>query len=140
MKTKQNKQKKAKPVQNYPPILARYVHEVGGTNGEGSPRRITRKFHGLEIPGWAGRIHVEDVRGWVENKRLKLYLSRWRNRRGNTNAVPTTDELYDIMREEDQSDGKEAQRVCHLDRLARSIARNGVQEAIIVFLDENGNL
>jgi hypothetical protein len=138
MKTKQSKPQKAKPGQNYPPILGRYVREVGGTNGEGSPRRITKKFHGLEISGWSGRIHVEDIRGWVENKRLKLYLSQWRDRRGKPNAVPTTDEMYELMLEADRGDDGEKQKVFHVERLASSIARNGIQEPIIIFLDEEG--
>jgi hypothetical protein len=133
MKTKH---KKAKRTQNYPAILDRYVQEVGGTNGEGSPRRVTKKFHGLEIAGWSGRIHVEDIRGWVDNKRLKLYLSQWRDRRGKPSAIPTTEEIYEMMLEADQGDETEKKKVFHVERLANSIARNGIQESIIVFLDD----
>lgn len=136
------KQQTAKTKQNYPAILGRYVKEVGGSNGEGFPRRVTRKFHRVEIPGWSGRIHVEDIRGWAENQRLKLYLSQWRNRRGKPDAVPTTDEIYEMMLDADRGDDKEKvtekQKVFHVERLANSIARNGIQEPIIVFLDDDG--
>ena len=141
MKTKAKAKKTKATKVNYPPILARYVEATSGSDAA-APRRTTRKFHGLEISGWAGRIHVESIQGSVENKRLKLYLSQWRSRRGKSEAIPTTDELYDMMLDADRGDDKdkvtEKQKVFHVERLASSIARNGIQEPIIVFLDEKG--
>jgi hypothetical protein len=133
---KQQEKKKTKP--SYPGTFERWVEEVGEGNPDTLPRRATKKFHGHEIPGWTGRINVKDIEGYVENKRLKFYLNRWRNRRGETNTEPTTQQIYEIMLEADQEEDKEDKKVFNLERLARSIQRNGVQEDVIVFLDAEG--
>ncbi len=142
MKTKSKTTKEKGKSRDFPALLGRYVDEAGASNGDAMPRRITRKFHGFEIAGWTGRIHVDDIHGWVENKRLKLYLSQWRSRRGKSEAMPTTDEMYEMMLDADRADNTEKvtdkQKVFHVERLASSIARNGIQEAIIVFVDDEG--
>jgi len=124
---------------SYPQIFKAWVGE-SGERPESLPRRVTKKFHGIDIPGWSGRVNFSAVHGYVENKRLTFYLNRWRNRRHDPSAVPTTQEMYEIMLEADAEETQEEKKVFHIDRLAKSIIRNGVQEEIIVFLDSAGKL
>jgi hypothetical protein len=125
---------------NYPAAFGRWVEELGDENPDAMPRRVTKKFHGMEITGWAGRVNVEDVEGYVENKRLKFYLNRWRSTQAKPDANPTTQQMYEMMLEADADEQKEEKKIFCLDRLARSILRNGVQEEITVFLDTKGHL
>lgn len=140
MKTKTDKPEKKSTKPAYPAVFDRWVENVGDASPDALPRRVTKKFHGMEIPGWIGRVNVEDVQGYVENKRLKFYLNRWRNLRQTPDAIPTTQEMYEIMLRADEEIEKEDKKLFYLERLARSIVRNGVQEEIIVFCDAQGEL
>lgn len=126
------------PRSEWPPILDRYVREVAGSDTEHHPRRTTRRYHGREVPVWYGRVHVDDVEGWVENIRLKHYLRRWRARRNDMSAVPTTEDIYDIMIEADREEAGASRKPFSLERLAKNIATNGVQEPIFVHVEGNG--
>jgi hypothetical protein len=121
----------------WPPILDRYLREIAGTNPEHEPRRTTRHYHGREVSLWYGRVHVDDVDGWVENIRLKHYLRRWRVRQGDMTKQPTTQEIYEIMQEADDEESAQSRKPFQLERMARNIASNGVQEPI--FIHVNGN-
>jgi hypothetical protein len=121
----------------WPHIFDRYLQEPGATP-EILPRRETKRFHGQEITGWTGKINVTDVEGYVENKRLKIYLNRWRNNGRGPTAVPTTDEMYQIMVDADAEEKRDDKKIFHIERIAQSICRNGVQEDIIVFSDGTG--
>ena len=117
----------------WPSILDRYVREVGSNGTEHTPRRVQRRYHGLDLNLWYGLIHVEDVEGWVENIRLKHYIRNWQVSRGSFEVRPTSDDIYDIMVEADRDETAETKKPFHIERLARNIATNGMQEPILVF-------
>jgi hypothetical protein len=121
----------------WPPILDRYMREVASTDPEHRPRRTTRHYHGKEVSLWYGRVHVDDVEGWVENIRLKHYLRRWRGRQGDLTKEPTTQEIYEIMLEADRDETAQSKKPFHIERMAENIASNGVQEPI--FIHVNGS-
>jgi hypothetical protein len=125
------------PRPEWPPILDRYLQEVAGTDPEHQPRKTTRHYHGKEVSVWYGRVHVDDVEGWVENIRLKHYLRRWRVRQGDMTKQPTTQDIYDIMIEADREESAQSKRPFHLERIAANIVANGVQEPI--FIHVNGS-
>src|ERR1700722_17367945 len=120
--TEQNQNANAAPA-TFPSIFNSWLQTNEG-NRECLPRRVTKKFHGEEITGWTGRVNYKDVEGYAENKRLKIYLNRWRNRRGDMAAAPTTKDMYEIMLEADAEEADD-KKVFELDRLAQSIVRNG---------------
>ena len=76
------------------------------------------------------------MEGWVENTRLKHYLNRWRMRLGDAAREPTTQEIYDIMIEADREESAQSKKPFHLERLAKNIGINGIQEPI--FIHYNG--
>ena len=129
------------PIQSslaWPLILQRYVQETGATEPEYLPRRVKRRFHGLKTTVWQGHIHVEDIHGWVENRRLKYYLQRWRATVHDPDRSPTDDEIYQIMLEADAEQSADLKKPFHLERIARNIARNAITEPIIVFAGSEG--
>jgi hypothetical protein len=138
IKFKKTAKKATKPT--HPAVFQRWVDEIGGGTPDAMPRRVTKKFHGMEITGWVSRVNVGDVQGYVENKRLKFYLNRWRHTLNDQAAVPNTQQMYEIMLEADAEEEREDKKIFYLERLARSIVRNGVQEEVIVFLAPNGHL
>ena len=121
----------------WPRILDRYVREVAIADPEHQPRRTTRRYHGREVSLWYGRIHIDDVEGWVDNIRLKHYLRRWRVRQADMTKLPTTQDIYEIMLEADREESAQSKKPFHLERMARNIAANGVQEPI--FIHVNGS-
>jgi hypothetical protein len=129
-----------KPVQKgeWPPILQRYVKETGPVSPESLPRRIRMRYQEQEMTLWEGFVHVDDVQGYVENIRLKFFLNRWLARRGNPHARPTTEDIYEIMLEADREETKESKKPFHVERMAESIARNGVHEPITLFANGAG--
>ena len=124
------------PRPEWPAILDRYVQEVDA-GPEYQPRRMARMYHGHRVTVWTGRVHIDDVAGWVENLRLKHYLSRWRMRLGDATRVPTTQEIYEIMIEADREETAQSKKPFHLERMAKNIGTNGIQEPI--FIHYNGN-
>lgn len=128
----------SRPAPAWPPILDRYVREVASADSDQHPRPILRKYHGNEVSMWYGRVHVEDIDGWVENVRLKHYLRSWQQRRGDFSARPTTDDIYDIMIDADRKETKESSKPFQIERLATSIAANGVQEPVVLFMAGDG--
>jgi hypothetical protein len=131
--------KEAEPLSRpWPKIFNRYLDEVGSDGQEILPRRVTKKFHGEEVTGWSGKINVNDIQGYVENKRLKIFLNRWRNKRRDPAAVPSTEEIYRIMLDADEEEPRDDKKLFHVERMANNIKRNGVQEEIIVFVDSAG--
>lgn len=121
----------------WPPILDRYIREVAGTDPEHQPRRTTRYYHGREVTVWYGRVHIDDIEGWVENIRLKHYLRRWRVRQDDMTKQPTTQNIYEIMLEGDREETAQSKKPFHIERMARNIAANGIQEPI--FIHANGS-
>ena len=125
-------------VGEWPPILQRYVDEADSLQPEYLPRRARRKFHDIEVTVWYGFVHFTDIQGYVENIRLKYFLNRWRARRNDPTLIPTSEDIYEIMVEADIEETKESKRPFHVERLAENIAKNGVQEPIVVFYGGNG--
>jgi hypothetical protein len=128
--------KAKKATSEWPPILDRYVVEVGKSAAEYKPRRVRRRFHGIDVTGWEGLVHVDDVEGWVDNNRIRFYLNQWRQRVGDPDRSPTSDEIYEIMVDADQEEKTEGKKPFHVDRIAKSICRNGITEPIV--LSSNG--
>jgi len=121
----------------FPAILQKYV-DLHPTASDAHPRRVKRRFHGRDVSGWQGHIHVDDVEGWVENIRLRFFLNHWRARVADSSRLPTTDDIYQIMIEADREEERESAKPFHVERLAENIARNGIQEPISVFLGSDG--
>lgn len=118
----------------WPQILQRFVDEMAPVAPDYIPRRVRRKFHGKEVTLWQGFVHVDAVQGWVENVRLKFYLNRWKSNRGDPALVPTTDDIYTIMKEADAEEQvHESKKPFHVERMALNIIRNGIQEPIILY-------
>jgi hypothetical protein len=122
----------------WPPLLQRFVDEAG-PQSDYRPRRVRRRFHGLETTLWQGHVHVDDVQGYADNLRLTFFLNRWRSRRGDPNLQPTTDDIYEIMLEADREETKESYRPFHIERIAENIARNGIQEPIVLYSNGGGH-
>lgn len=122
--------------ENHPVIFDRYVKQY--PDKENGPRRTVRRYHGRDVNLWLGKVHVDDIEGWVENTRLKHYLRRWQSRRADNDAVPTTDDIYQIMIEADEEESSEASKPFHIDRLAKNIVRNQVQEPVVIHVNGGG--
>lgn len=122
------------PRPEWPAILDRYVEEVGG-GPEQNPRRMKRMYHGHKVSVWYGRVHIDDVEGWVENIRLKHFLNRWRTRQGDATKTPTTQEIYEIMIEADREEPAQSKKPFHLERLATNIVTNGIQEPLFIHVN-----
>jgi hypothetical protein len=124
----------------YPAILDRWFKQSAKGDPEHAPRKTVRRFHGLDVSVWQGKVHFDTVKGWDENTRLKHFITRWRIRTGKRNAMPTTDDIYSIMIDADNEKGdKEKEKPFNLNRLAENIARNNVTEPIVLYLDALGN-
>lgn len=121
----------------WPDILQRYVDEVKPDPID-VPRLVQRRFHGREIPLWQGYVHIDSVEGYVDNLRLRFYLNRWLARQGAEAGRPTTDDIYQIMAEADDEEPRERARPFHIERIARSIMRNGIREPIILHHQGDG--
>lgn len=119
----------------WPAILQRFVEQRAPSQAEYLPRRVRRRFHGVETTLWQGFVHIDDIEGYVENIRLKFYLNRWRARRGDLALRPTSEDIYGIMLEADREEPQESRKPFHIERMAQNITRNGVQEPIIVYAD-----
>lgn len=124
--------KQQKNQNKWPDILQRYVDEVKPPETD-LPRPVERRFHGREVPLWLGKVHIDDVEGYVENLRLKFYLNRWKARVGLTEKTPTTDEIYEIMIEADNKEKRESKKPFQIVRIANNIARNQLREPIILY-------
>lgn len=125
--------------QRFPLIFQRYIREVAQSAPEQQPRKVRRRFHGLEVTLWEGRANVADVSGWAENIRLKYYLNRWRARRADPEALPSTEDIYEIMIDADKEESADRKRPFHITRIAESIALNNIQEPIIIFAAPQGS-
>lgn len=122
----------------WPGILDRYVREVAKDSEDNHPRKTVRRYHGRDVSLWMGKIHVDDVEGWVANTRLKHYLRRWQARKADPLLKPTTADIYDIMVEADEEERTDAKKPFHLDRLAQNIVRNQIQEPVVVYVRSDG--
>jgi hypothetical protein len=125
--------------QKWPAIFNRYMEQFAQGREDLAPRQVARKFHGMEVDLWLGKIHVDEIEGWVENTRLIHFLSRWHKRRGGNGQNPTTDDIYDIMVEADKEESRTSKKPFHIERMAENIGRNGIQEPVVVYLAADGS-
>ena len=123
---------KQKRSNTWPNVLQRYVDEVKPSEID-LPRSVTRRFHGREVPLWLGKVHIDDVEGYVDNLRLKFYLNRWSAKQGEVKHAPTTDDIYEIMIEADREELREKEKPFHIERIANNITRNEIREPIILY-------
>jgi len=130
--------KSAAPTNGWPAILSNYLAENSSATPEYLPRRVRKRFHNMDVTLWQGFIHFSGVEGYVDNIRLRFYLNKWRTDSKNKHRQPTTDDIYQIMVDADNEEKKERKKPFHVERMAENIARNGVQEPIIVFHEGNG--
>jgi len=127
--------------ERWPAILDRYVKEVAGDRDGYHPTKMAKRYHGEKVTVWYGRIHVDDIEGWVDNVRMRHYLKDWRRKVGNPEAVPSTEDIYRIMLEADDEEPADSKKPFHIRRMAKNIAENGIQEPIFVaVLDGKGKL
>jgi hypothetical protein len=126
------------PKATWPTLLNRYVEEKMPISHDYYPRQARRRFHSQEMVLWQGLVNVKDIEGYVENLRLKFYLNRWKTLRGNSDLDPSTEDIYQIMLEADREESYELKKPFHVERMAQSIARNGVQEPIVVYTRGEG--
>ncbi len=89
----------------------------------------TRHFNGIQIPLYRTEGDLSHIKGWVENPRIDMILSRWRNaRHRSVDVFPDDDEMLELML--DYVDGSFA-----IPELGEDVKRNGVREPIIVTWD-----
>jgi hypothetical protein len=93
------------------------------------PRLEVRYFHRKKIDVWSGYVRTRDVKGWVENVRIELFVEKWAKDHGG--AVPTNDDILEWMIRDPQDEFKLAE-------LGESIVKNGVRQPIVI--TSNGDL
>lgn len=96
------------------------------------PRPI---YLGKEIAMNAGFLRTADIDLWDENQRIEVHLKQFEAKYGRR---PSTDELFDIMTGKTKLEGVADNDQFQIDRLAASIAANGVR--IPPILDVDGTL
>jgi hypothetical protein len=120
----------------WPDLLQR--HGQITTNAEYRPRRVRKRFHMMDVTMWQGVVHIDDIQGYSDNVRLRFFLNRWRSKQPLTTRQPTSDEIYEIMIEGDREEVSDSKKPFHVARIADNIARNGIQEPLIIFVDGEG--
>src|SRR2546426_8858935 len=82
------------------------------------PRYEVRFFHRRKVDVWSGFVQTRDIRGWVDNVRIALFVEKWKRDHGG--ALPTNEEILQWMLRDtfDEFD---------LASLADSIVKNGVR-------------
>jgi hypothetical protein len=130
------------------------VSNVDGSNGGGGRIELTERsgippgpvfptpcFHEIEVPMRAGFIKTSDIKLWPQNVRLDLHLKQFHQR---NKREPNHEELLEIMLSRMDLPGllevpgvskKELKDQFAIEKLARSIANNGVRKPPIVDID-----
>jgi hypothetical protein len=121
----------------WPTILHHYVEQVAKGDLEYQPRRTRRQYHGEEVSVWYGRVHVNDIDGWVDNFRVQAYLRRWKARQLHPERQASNDDIYDIVIEADREEQTQ-KKPFHIERMANNIIRNGIQEPIVIYVNSTG--
>jgi hypothetical protein len=101
-----------------PPILV-----WDGQQAWQKPQYEVRYFHRRRTEVWSGYVRTKDVKGWVENVRIQLFVEKWA--RDQAGAVPTNDDILQWMLQDPNDE-------FHLGSLADSIVKNGVRQPIVV--------
>lgn len=108
---------------------------LSGHNGiTPSPVKPAPVFQGRAIPMNGGFADVTDVKLWDENARIEIHLQQFRRQHG---RVPTDSELLDIIlsRMKLPGVGEDVDDQFQIQKLARSIAQNGVRKPPILDID-----
>ena len=90
------------------------------------PRLEVRYFHHKKIDVWSGYVRTRDIKGWVANVRIELFVEMWK--RDHSGALPTNDDILDWMRRDKFEEFTLAD-------LAESIVKNGVRQPIVITSD-----
>jgi hypothetical protein len=90
------------------------------------PRCEIRYFHRRRTEVWSGYVRTRDIRGWVENVRIALFLEKWKRDHGG--ALPTNEDILDWMVHDQHGE-------FDLRSLAESIVKNGVRQPIVITAD-----
>lgn len=93
------------------------------------PRLEVRYFHRKRIDVWSGYVQTKDVKGWVENVRIELFVEKWQ--KDHNGAGPSNDDILDWMVRDQEEEFK-------LSELGESIVKNGVRQPIVI--TSNGDL
>ncbi len=104
-----------------PPILS-----WEGQKNWQKPRFEARYFHRKRIEVWNGYVRTRDVKGWVDNVRIELFVEKWK--RDNHGLPPGNEDILQWMKNDpyDEFD---------LKSLGESIVNNGVRQPIVVTSD-----
>lgn len=90
------------------------------------PRYEVRYFHRRKIEVWSGYVRTKDIKGWVGNVRIDLFVKKWA--RDHEGSEPTNDDILQWMIR-DQNEEFE------LSSLAESIVNNGVRQPVVITSD-----
>src|ERR1017187_7900715 len=83
------------------------------------PTLIQRLYAGRKLQVWFGRARVSAIHGWADNPRITLVKKRLKQSFGDRD--PTQDELFDVMKKEDEF---------KLSVLRDDIMKNGLRDPI----------
>ena len=90
------------------------------------PRHEVRYFHRRKTEVWSGYVQTRDVKGWVDNVRIALFVEKWK--RDHSGQVPSNNDILDWMINDPYDE-------FHLTSLATSILKNGVRQPIVITSD-----
>jgi hypothetical protein len=96
------------------------------------PRYEIRYFHRRRTEVWTGYVQTKDIKGWVENIRIALFVAKWRRDHGG--AQPTNDDILDWMVRDPNLLGDKS-REFELGSLAENIVKNGVRQPLVLTSD-----
>jgi hypothetical protein len=88
-----------------------------------APRLEVRYFHRKKIEVWNGYVRTKDIKGWVDNIRIKLFVDKWK--RDHAGALPTNDDILGWMAADPNDEFR-------LHELADSIVKNGVRMPVVI--------
>jgi hypothetical protein len=117
-----DKNESIKKFQANPPEILRWE----GQQEWQKPRHEVRYFHHRRIEGWSGYVKTTEIKGWVDNIRIALFVEKWKRDHGG--EVPTNDEILDWMVNDPYDEFA-------LKNLSESIIKNGVRQQIVVEAD-----
>lgn len=109
------------------------VHLMDNYNGIKPAYVVPRPwFHEKEIPMKSGYVNTIDINLWEKNERLDIHIGQFKEKYG---REPDPQELLDIMSSKLQLPGVSNGDQFNIEKLARSIAINGVRKPPIIDID-----
>ena len=94
---------------------------------------ILVRYNSYPVQLFATEAEPNRIKGWTDNPRIRLILARWRNAsHRSADAVPTDEEMLELMLEDDDRSGDENFAI---EDLGEDVKRNGVREPLIVTWD-----